>query len=253
MDLLEVAELYQAYKASSVSCELHPNDAMYRSGPEWYYSVGESGVYCILSALAMTRLRKARRILDLPCGHGRVGRHLRAAFPSAELFFSDLDKDGVDFCSAEFKGAGIYSDPDLTRVELPRELDVIWVGSLFTHVSRARTFAWLCYLAGHLRSHGILVASFHGYFTVYNPPSSARVDVDKLRREFQAMGYGFDAYGSHDPIQLGEYGFSVSKPSHILDLADAIPDTRVVSYTERGWAQNHDVLVLCGDDRLRPF
>ena len=56
-----------------------------------------------------------------------------------------------------------------------------------------------------------------------------------------------------DPVQLGEYGFSMSKPSSILDLADAISGMRVVSYTERGWANNHDILALCRDDRLRPF
>jgi hypothetical protein len=77
--------------------------------------------------------------------------------------------------------------------------------------------------------------------------------LEKLRREFHAMGYGFEAYPSDDPVQLGEYGFSMSKPSSILDMADAISGMRVVSYTERGWANNHDVLALCRDDRLRPF
>jgi hypothetical protein len=77
--------------------------------------------------------------------------------------------------------------------------------------------------------------------------------MKKLRREFHAMSYGFEAYGSDDAVQLGEYGFSLSKPSCILDMADAIPGTRVIGYTERGWAYNHDVLALCRDDRLKPF
>jgi SAM-dependent methyltransferase len=226
---------------------------MFRGGPDWYYPVGESGVACIFSALMLTRLTKVERVLDLPCGHGRVGRHLRTAFPDAKLYFSDLDTEGVDFCADEFDGTGIYSVPDLTKAKLPRDIDVIWVGSLFTHVGRGKTFAWLSFLVNHLSSHGILVATFHGYFTAQNPPSSARVDLEKLRREFHAMGYGFEAYPSDDPVQLGEYGFSMSKPSSILDMADAISGMRVVSYTERGWANNHDVLALCRDDRLRPF
>ena len=253
MDLPAVAECYERYKATSVSQKIHPNDTMFRGGPDWYYPVGESGVACIFSALTLTRLAKVKRVLDLPCGHGRVGRHLRTAFPNAKLYFSDLDTEGVDFCADEFNGTGIYSVRDLTKAKLPRDIDVIWVGSLFTHVSRGKTFAWLSFLVNHLSSQGILVATFHGYFTAQNPPASARVDLEKLRREFHAMGYGFEAYPSDDPVQLGEYGFSMSKPSSILDMADAISGMRVVSYTERGWANNHDVLALCRDDRLRPF
>jgi len=253
MDLLTVADIYRSYKERSVCQEIHANDVMFHSGPNWYFPVGESGVNCILSALTLTHLCKVQRVLDLPCGHGRVGRHLRAAFPEADLYFSDLDKEGVDFCAAEFRGKGIYSVPDLTQAKLPRSLDVIWVGSLFTHVSQEKTSAWLSFLADHLSGHGILVATFHGYFTAQNTPPSARVDRVKLRQEFDDTGYGFAAYPNDDPVQLGEYGFSLSKPSFILDMVGAIPGTRVVCYTERGWSHNHDVLALCRDDRLRPF
>jgi hypothetical protein len=253
VDFLTVAEMYRNYKASTISAVIHPNDGMYRGGADWYFPVGESGVACILSALAQTRLSKVQRILDLPCGHGRVARHLRSVFPDAELYLSDLDKEGVDFCASEFNGAGIYSVPDLTQAKLPYGFDVIWIGSLFTHLSRTKTFQWMSFLSEHLNTNGILVATFHGYFTAQNPPGSARVDIEKLRREFHAMSYGFEAYESDDPVQLGEYGFSVSKPSCILEMADAIPGTRVIGYTERGWAHNHDVLALCRDDRLKPF
>jgi len=169
------------------------------------------------------------------------------------LYFADLDNEGVDFCAAEFGGTGIYSVPDLTKAPLPRGFDVIWVGSLFTHVNREKTFTWLSFLANHLSGHGILVATFHGYFTAQNMPPNARVDRDRLRQEFDETGYGFATYPSDDPVQLGEYGFSLSKPSTILDMVDSIPGTRVISYTERGWSHNHDVLAVCRDDRLRPF
>ena len=88
--------------------------------------LAKSGVACIFSALTLTRLAKVKRVLDLPCGHGRVGRHLRTAFPNAKLYFSDLDTEGVDFCADEFNGTGIYSVRDLTKAKLPRDIDVIW-------------------------------------------------------------------------------------------------------------------------------
>ena len=36
-------------------------------------------------------------------------------------------------------------------------------------------------------------------------------------------------------------------------MADSIPNTKVVAYTERGWANNHDVLTLNRSDRLKPW
>ena len=164
MELVAVADVYAAYKAASVSTEIHPNDVMYNTGKKHYSSVGESGLMCVLSGLSQSWRLQVERILDLPCGHGRVARHLRAAFPDACMFFSDLDHEGVDFCSKTFQGTPVYSQPDLTKVDLPSDLDVIWVGSLFTHLDAERTLAWLRHLFGALRPHGILVATFHGLF-----------------------------------------------------------------------------------------
>ena len=79
------------------------------------------------------------RILDFPCGHGRVLRYLRAEFPQAEITACDLLRDGVDFCAANFGAIPVYSDPDPSRIGLPRDaFDLIWVGSLFTHFDAAR-------------------------------------------------------------------------------------------------------------------
>ena len=248
-----VGDLYRKYKSIQVNETIHPGDVMYRSGKDWYFPVGESGVKCILSGLTQTNLSQVKRIMDLPCGHGRVARHLRAAFPGAELFFCDLDREGVDFCAAHFSGKAVYSQPDLTKAALPDHLDIIWIGSLFTHLSKRKTSEWIEFLSTKLSHNGIIVATFHGYFTATHPPASARVDIESLRRSFFDTGYGFEAYNPDDPVQLGEYGFSVSRPATIMDIVTSISGTRVSSYTERGWASNHDVLVLCRDDRLRPF
>lgn len=253
MKIEDVNEIYNTYKKADVKKSINTDDSMYISGKDWYFSTGRSGIDCILSGLLSTRLPHVHRIMDLPCGYGRVGRHLRAAFPSAEIFFCDIDRSAVDFCATEFHGHKVYSEPDLTHVPLPTHLNVIWVGSLFTHLSRQKVAEWLGYLSTKLSSDGVIVATFHGYFTATNPPPFLRVNIDDLRRQFHETGYGFEAYKSDDYVRLEDYGVSVSKPSAILDIAAAIPSTRVVSYTERGWAANHDVLVLCKDDRLRPF
>lgn len=84
--------------------EIHPGDVMWNTGPSWYFSVGQSALMAISRVLAQHDPANVKRILDLPCGHGRVGRYLRAGFPDAEIVFCDIEKDGVDFCAKTFSG-----------------------------------------------------------------------------------------------------------------------------------------------------
>jgi trans-aconitate methyltransferase len=58
---------------------------------EMYFAFGQSGLDNVLCSLALSRLKDVNSILDMACGHGRVGRFLRAAFPNARMTFCELD------------------------------------------------------------------------------------------------------------------------------------------------------------------
>jgi trans-aconitate methyltransferase len=250
MEIEQISELIEAYRKNSVSLAIHPNDVMYNSGPSFYPQVGYSGIKAVLTALSLSWLSNITRVMDLPCGHGRVSRHLKAMFPQAEMFYCDIDAEGADFCASTFGGKAIHSEPDLLKVKLPQNLDVIWIGSLFTHLDKRRTELWLRYLTKHLSEHGVLVATFHGYFTEKNTEMHGGVNEKKIRKEFQETGFGYSNYTTLKEIK--DYGLSISKPSAIMDIVDAIPGVRA-SYIERGWANNHDVLVINKNDRLSAF
>ena len=59
-----------------------------------------------------------KRILDLPCGHGRVLRYLSAAFPEAEITACDIMREGVDFCASTFGAIPVYSQDDPQQIPL---------------------------------------------------------------------------------------------------------------------------------------
>lgn len=249
MDFDKVASLFRAYKSVQLCEDLHPKDVMHSYGGQQYFSIGESALRVILSSLLLTWRSEIKRILDLPCGHGRIARHLRAAFPQAELFVCDIDSEGVEFCSSRFSAQGILSEPDLLKVDLPKDLDLIWVGSLFTHVDQQRTQRWLEHLCNHLHEHGILIATFHGFFTRdFTEKPFGGVDWEKITVDFDRVGFGYDIYRT---VDMGNYGTSLSKPSKLMDMVALIQEVRIVGYTERGWANNQDVLVIAKNDRRR--
>ena len=68
----------------------------------------------------------------------------------------------MDFCTAEFNATPVYSQEDIRRVSLDQFFDLIWCGSLFTHLDRDRWPAFLGFFADHLSPGGVLVFTTHG-------------------------------------------------------------------------------------------
>lgn len=252
MDFTSVAVLEAGYRAALLDKTISPKDHMYNTGPDWYFVVGEDAIRCVLRALGASFISKVNRILDLPSGHGRVARHLRACFPSAEITFADIDTDGADFCAQQFRGRSVHSQPDLAAVDLGGGYDVIWIGSLFTHVDQARAEAWTRHLCGCLSPHGVLIATVHGawsrqvhrrYGALIGEPEWAAIEAGCA-----VTGWGYASYGGPE-----DYGVSLCTASAVLAMAGRIPGVRVIGYGERAWAGNHDVLTLSAYDRMEAW
>jgi SAM-dependent methyltransferase len=216
---------------------------------EAYWKVGQGAIEVIALACASAKLREIEHVLDLPCGHGRVFRHLVHLFPGAEFHACDLDRRGVDFCVSTFGAVPIYSNEDLTTVEFPCTYDLIWIGSLFTHTSREVTRRIIAYLVRWLSPQGIIVATLHGRWSehVHNiGPFIDEGNWQKILAEYDRTGYGdrnLWREHSHEYIE-GDYGVSLVKPHAILEDIEDIPGVRIHLYRERGWADNHDVVAF---------
>src|SRR5204863_6830458 len=75
----------------AVNTQIAPDDGMWDGDMNHYFGVGQSALHCILVAMQAAQIDTVTNILDLPCGHGRVLRHLQSAFPGARLTACDLN------------------------------------------------------------------------------------------------------------------------------------------------------------------
>ncbi|HET6573563.1 MAG TPA: class I SAM-dependent methyltransferase, partial [Fimbriiglobus sp.] len=148
----------------TVSRDIHPDDGMLLpvpEGPDHYFGVGRSALRAVTAALLAAGAPAPRRILDLPCGYGRVLRALRAAFPDAAVTACDLNRGGVDFCATLGAAPADSADP-IDRAGITGPFDLIWCGSLLTHLDRPGWDEFLTFFHRVLAPGGVCVVTTHG-------------------------------------------------------------------------------------------
>lgn len=237
--------LLRNYERTAVDSQISPNDHM---NNQYYFEVGKSAVDNIALACLASKVMEVKKVLDIPCGHGRVLRHLVHLFPEAEVHACDIDVDGVDFCAATFGAKPIYSREELTELEFNTQYDLIWIGSLFTHTSQDVTRRWMAYLAKFLSPQGVAVATVHGRWARHVHKVTPYIEEDRWERildDYSAGGYGYHDYLLHGHTYIsGSYGISLAKPYATIRNVEIIPGTRIYLYRERGWADHQDVVVF---------
>jgi len=215
-----------------------PGDEMFRGDVDDYLSVGYSATAVIANAMALTGTRNLRRILDLPCGHGRVTRCLRAVFPKARIVACDLLRDGVDFCAQQYDAVPVYSTVEPEDIPLKDSFDLIWVGSLLTHLDEDHCRRFIDVLRQHLNRGGLLLISSHGRDAIRRWPADdarAQAIIDDVR----ATGFGY-----RDHVGMSGYGTSAFTAAWMVEAVTAYKDLQLIGYFERGLADHQDVTVL---------
>ena len=229
---------------TGISERIAPADTMFGGHADRYRVVGLSAWRCITAALLVAGVPEPRQILDMPCGHGRVLRVLRRGFPDAEITACDLDRDGVDFCANEFGAKPVYSSTDLGHLQFDRQFDLIWCGSLVTHLDAP---GWLgtfqCFFRA-LRPGGVAVVTFHGRWVAHRMQQGEHYGLSEAAVRGILAGYAATGFGYADYDAQPGYGVSLSSPTWLLRELLAWQGLRVVGLTERWWDDHQDVLVV---------
>ena len=229
---------------------ISPNDEMFTGDEHHYFGVGRSALENIERALAAAEAPcPPRKILDMPCGHGRVLRYLRARYPSAEITACDLLRDGVDFCAENFAAIPVYSQASPSLLALERgAFDLVWVGSLLTHFDCRRWVEFLTFFRSLLTPGGVLVFSTHGrqaYAWIVGHDRDYGLGEQKCRQlceQFATVGFGYADYPGQS-----NFGISLSEPAWVCRLLTSLPEFRLVGFNEKAWDRHHDVFACVRD------
>ena len=236
---LDLAAVNRALNAESLEVvqEVLPNDPMYLHNPDSYFEAGSRALRCIRLALLAAERDSVTSILDFACGGGRVLRYLKAAYPEAALTACDLYRRILMFCADQFGAQPLFSSAKLEDTEIGGPYDLIWVGSLFTHVGEKDWRRMLTMFDAALSARGVLV------FTAYGRPIAdllrggrATLGLTDEHREqivsdYEESGFGFFA----DMYPEMEHGDALAARWWVARELDRFADLNLLLYIEQGW------------------
>ena len=200
-------------------------------------SFGFSAMRCIERIGEKIPALQINSVLDLPCGYGRVLRFLVERLPNARFTACDINRDAVDFCARTFHVRPAYSSEDLRSLNLGEQFDLIWCGSLVTHLDSARIRDLLSFFSRHLSANGVVVLTAHGEAAI-KYLGSGFADFPQMVREYRETGFSYRNYG-----WLDNYGVSLTSPEWIRKVA-SLAMLREVGFEEHAWAGDHDVFAF---------
>jgi SAM-dependent methyltransferase len=239
----------------SVEHAASPNDSVSAGGWPHYLRVGLDAVRCIEAAIAATGTAQPSTVLDMPCGWGRVMRFLAARMPDASLTACDIVEDAVAFCARRFGARPVRSTPSFSDLDLGERFDLIWCGSLVTHIDGDGIDALLRLFARALAPGGLAVVTAHGEEAARRArdgdelyeldPEPARA----LLASYEDHGFGFAALAGsladadvagHPPAP---YGISLTARAWMRAAAERA-GLREAHFAAHDWDGHQDVYGL---------
>lgn len=190
-------------------------------------------------------------ILELPCGFGRVTRHLLTSFPVAQLQCVDVLPEAISFQKNKLHTDAILIDPPSLQYDAVADdhFDLVIVGALMTHFSETNSTIFLEEMRRKTRPGGRIITTVRGeaaFQKFREQPIYQTTEEDRQRMltDYQSYGYGFASYAEAHSFEAetarvagSDYGIALTSPMWLIKLAVST-GLRLVDYRLGGW-DNH--------------
>jgi SAM-dependent methyltransferase len=163
-------------------------------------------------------LARVTSFLEFACGHGRLTRFLVHRLDRSRITVSDINPQAVDFTCTTFGVRGFRSVEDPGDLHHDDRYEVIFVGSLFTHLHHAYWGAWLQRLFSLLSNDGLLIFSTHGLRVL------DEVYGENWKSQIQTAADGFffiQTNETHGRLPTDYYGATFVTEPYVRDFIEA--------------------------------
>ena len=136
---------------------------------------------------------------------------------------------------------------DFDKLSLDTRFDLIWCGSLVTHLNQTDIKALLEFFKRHLVRSGVLVLTTMGDYVARRLPTQEfdygleNGQIPNIIAEYEKSGFGFEFYpeGSYDISE--KCGVTITSREWIRACVRDVGSLREVYSEERGWDRHQDV------------
>lgn len=232
---------------------ISPADWMARGKPpDLYFLRGYEALRFIDRAVWLAGTDPGR-ILDFGCGHGNIARMLKAHYAQSTIWGQDVDPAWLAWCREHLGIETIRSADRIAEVEVPEgAYDLIWVGSVFTHIPPAAFDHLLATLARGLAPGGVLIFTTAGRlvregFDVDGEFALTRDDAVRAVEGYDGRGYGFAPYTGG---RYQDWGRAMVAFDVVLSKI-AANRMRPVLFEGGGWGRRQDVYAIIQDESRR--
>ncbi|MCJ9720779.1 class I SAM-dependent methyltransferase [Agrobacterium sp. SHOUNA12C] len=235
--------------------QIHPNDDMFTGNLTHYLSVGKQFADLIVATAKLKSGTKAK-VLELPCGYGRVTRHLVAALSERQITCADIMKPAVSFCKEQY-GVDVIlvEEPAEQFQNVPNEAyDVAAMGSLITHFAEPLATSVIKNFVKKVKRGGHVVLTLHGeraYRLMMNDSwfGIPKDEREVLRRSYESGQFGFVPYWSDHAFEKktvdyvgSSYGVSLTPKLWATDLLKEL-GCNILEYRSGGWDDHQDIVI----------
>ena len=234
---------------SGIPGRVHRNDTMMSYGSEKaaasYNRVGTSVVQILEESIASCGRQwgEIGKALEIGCNYGRIVRHIVTKIEPARMYGCDILDEGPKFCSMEF---GINALPPTYAEGFPKKpvFDLVYLISVFTHLSDAVIGRLLQDIGISMRSGGVLV------FTTHGPVSASKVEMygsywanrsDEIICAMDEDGSFFEEY-SYSADSLGMSWHTEDRINYIV--SSVYPTLQLRHYSPARLDDHQDVFVF---------
>jgi SAM-dependent methyltransferase len=234
-----------AYNARGFRRKIAPDDDMVRNvedPAQHYFETGQSALQVILRGLILAQRTSVASILDMPCGGGRVTRHLTALFPEAEVYVSDINRSLASFAAKTLDCTLVDVPADFSQPP-PRQFELVFVGSLLTHLPEPFFCRALDWYIEATAPGGVLIVTLHGRIfdsSQSEAPITSPGRWSEVQAGYEATGFGYMETGEYET----PYGVSLMKLSWLMKLIEVDARVRLLGFEEGAYAGRQDALIL---------